>query len=135
MAAELTALANSLISIAAQNLGVKLGFDEKSVEWLDGYIQRIRLNVDEASIEGLSNSIGAFLGECVIANYGGSWRQSDDGAWGVFFDEKNAIFPFAKAQKQIMNGHEDSILSMYTMIPLVFNKSHDAERVVAPERG
>jgi hypothetical protein len=47
---RLTALANSLISIASKNLGVELAFDQRSVEWLDGYIERIRLTLDEPSI-------------------------------------------------------------------------------------
>ncbi len=51
MSAELTAFANSLVSIASDNLSVKLAFDEESVEWLDGYIERIRLTLDETSID------------------------------------------------------------------------------------
>src|SRR3989442_10736871 len=101
MAAEIKALANIVISTASEMVGVQLQFDKASVEWLNGYIERIRPNLDQASTEGFANSVGAFLGECIIANYGGVWRQSDDGTWGVFFDEKNAVFPFAKAQKQL----------------------------------
>ena len=122
MPEEFTALANTLIATASETLGVRLAFDSDSVKWLDGYIQRIRSGIDESQIQGLSNTIGAFLGECIIANYGGSWRQSEDGSWGVFFDDKNIVFPFAKAYKQLSSGEDDSIFSMYEVIPVVFNR-------------
>jgi hypothetical protein len=122
MPAEFTALAKTLIATVSETLGVQLTFDSDSVKWLDGYIERVRSGMDESQIHGLSNTIGAFLGECIISHYGGSWRQSDDGSWGVFFDEQNIVFPFAKAYKQLANGHEDSIFGMYNIIPVVFNR-------------
>lgn len=76
---------------------------------------------------GLTTSIGSFLGECIIANYGGQWRESE-GSWGVFFSERNdrsAAFPFNKVRKQLLNGADDSILSFYDVIPIVFDKSHE----------
>jgi len=79
MPKEFTTLANTLIGTASDKLGVQLTLDSESVKWLDGYIERIRPGMDESQIQGLSNTIGAFLGECIIANYGGSWRQADDG--------------------------------------------------------
>ena len=126
MSAEITNLANSLIKTVSEGIGVNLRFDRESVEWVDGYIERIRPNLEGSFIEGLSNSIGAFLGESIIAKYGGEWRQSEEGAWGIFFDEKNAVFPFSKVEKQFVNGPEDSILSLYNIIPVVFGKSDDA---------
>ena len=120
---EIKKLADNLISHISEALGVHLKYDRASVKWIDDFIERIRPHVDADSIEGLSNSIGAFLGECFIANYGGGWRQSDDGAWGVYFDDKNAAYPLAKVQKQLLNGHEDSILSFYTIIPIVFDRA------------
>ncbi len=122
MPAEFTALANTLIGTLSETLGVQLTFDSDSVKWLDGYIERVRSGMDESQIHGLSNTVGAFLGECIISNYGGSWRQSEDGNWGVFFDDKNVVFPFAKAYKQLANGKEDSIFGMYNIIPVLFNR-------------
>ena len=122
MPAEFTALANTLIATVSETLGVQLTFDSDSVKWLDGYIERVRSRMDESQMHGLSKTIGAFLGECIISNYGGSWRQSDDGNWGVFFDDQNVVFPFAKAYKQLANGNEDSIFGMYNIISVVFNR-------------
>ena len=130
MSAEFTALAKTLIATVSETLGVQLTFDSDSVKWLDGYIERVRAGMDESQIYGLSNTIGAFLGECIISNYGGSWRQSEDGNWGVFFDDKNVVFPFAKAYKQLAYGKDDSIFGMYNIIPVVFNP----EQIVGSER-
>jgi len=49
-----------------------------------------------------------------------------DGDWGVFFDDSNAAFPFAKVQKQFQNGIDDgeSILSFFDVIGLVIVKKN-----------
>lgn len=127
MEEQIKDLAQKLISTLSERLGVHLKYDRASVEWVDGYIERVRLNLDESSMAGLTNSIGSFLGECIIVNYGGQWRESE-GSWGVFFSERNdrsAAFPFNKVRKQLLNGAEDSILSFYDVIPIVFDKSHE----------
>lgn len=124
MEEQIKHLAQNLISTLSEKLGVNLKYDRASVEWIDGYIERIRPNLEEPTIAGLSNTIGAFLGECIIANHGGQWRNSE-GGWGVYFDEENAAYPFAKAQKHLVNGSEDSVLSFYDVIPVVFGKSEE----------
>jgi hypothetical protein len=127
MEEKLKDLARSLISTCSETLGVNLRYDRASVEWLSGYIERIRPHLNESSIDGLVSSIGSFLGECIIANYGGEWRESE-GTWGVFFSEsndRNAAFPFNKVRKQLLYGMEDSILSFYDVIPVVLGKSRE----------
>jgi hypothetical protein len=117
-------LAQNLVATLSEMLGVKLKYDRASVEWMDGYIERVRPTLDKSSVDGLANSIGSFLGECIIATHGGTWREAD-GTWGVYFDEENAAYPFAKAQKHLLNGSEDSILSFFDTIPIVFSHSSD----------
>jgi hypothetical protein len=102
--------------------GVNLTFDRESVAWTDAFIERLRPAIDETMIRDLSVTMGAFLGECIRTSYGGEWRRNEDGDWGIYFDDSNAIFPFAKVQKQFQNGSEDSILSFYEIISLVFFK-------------
>ena len=119
MEEQIKILAHNLISTLAEMLGVNLSYDRASVEWLDGYIERLRPTLDESSVNGLANSIGSFLGECIIANHGGVWREAH-GTWGIYFDEENAVYPFAKVQKHLLNGAGDSILSFYEVIPVVF---------------
>jgi hypothetical protein len=126
MEQKFKSLSSHFISTVARDTGVELTFNRTSVAWTDDFIERLRPAIDETLMEGLSISIGAFLGECVRASYGGEWRQSEDGAWGVYFYDMNAAFPFAKVQKQIKNGREDSILSFYEVISIVLLKSNDA---------
>jgi len=119
-------LSSHFIATIARDSGVELSLDRTSVAWTEEFIERLRPVIDETLMDGLSSSIGAYLGECIRASYGGEWRQSEDGAWGVYFDDLNAAYPFAKVQKQLRNGIEDSILSFYEVIPIVFLKSNDA---------
>jgi hypothetical protein len=119
-------LADNFVSTAARDSGVSLRFDRASVAWTDEFIERLRPAIDESLIDGLSVSIGAFLGECIRASYGGEWRRSEEGDWGVYFDDMNAAFPLAKVQKQLKSGREDSVLSFYEVIPVVLLKSNDA---------
>ena len=112
-------LAEKFIAVMRSELGVELDYDEASVEWADGYIGRVRASVSEDSVAPISNLIGSFLGECVIANYGGRWRETENGT-GVCFDEDNCVFPFAKVQKHFLHGEGDSILSFYKTIGVLF---------------
>lgn len=102
--------------------GIDFGYTQESVEWLEGYIERLRSSGEFESVEmkdKLTSVFGSFLGECIVRCYGGTWRQHEEG-WTVAFDDNNVAFPFAKVAKQIDNGREDSIASFFTMIPIVF---------------
>lgn len=104
--------------------GIDFGYTQESVEWLDGYIERLRSSGEFESVETkdkLTSVFGSFLGECIVCCYGGTWKQHEEGEWWcVAFDDKNRVFPFAKVAKQMDYGREDSIASFFTMIPIVF---------------
>jgi hypothetical protein len=123
---QLRGLSEKFIAVMRSQLEVELGYDEASVEWADGYIGRVRPSVSEDSVVSISSLIGSFLGECVIANYGGRWRETGDGV-GVCFDESNCVFPFAKVQKQFLHGEGDSILGFYRTIGVVFKDFINAD--------
>jgi hypothetical protein len=116
---QLRGLAEKFVAVMRSELGVELSYDEGSVEWADGYIGRVRPSVSAESVESISSLIGSFLGECVIANYGGQWRETENGT-GVCFDGSNCVFPFAKVQKHFLHGEGDSILGFYKTIGVVF---------------
>jgi hypothetical protein len=122
--AAIRANAALVASSAKDRLGQELAFDEQAVRWLDGYIQRQHEAGDPASRDGLVNTLGSFLGECIIRSFAGEWAQVD-GSWCVRFDERNAVFPFAKVAKQLENGSADSVLSFFTFIPIVFRFEAD----------
>ena len=104
-------------------LGSRFGYNRESVEWLDGYIDRLRDSgefKEEEQLNNLTINFGCFLGECIRAAYGGAGRKHDV-AWGVFFKDSSGAFPFSKVRKQLENGSAggDSILSFYDLLPRI----------------
>ncbi len=115
----LEANAELVLSLARERLGQNIGYDEPGVKWLDGYVQRQYENTDLTHRMGLVDTLGSYLGKCIVETYGGSWVRVD-GVWSIVFDEKNWASPFSKVEKQLTNGAEDSVHSFFTVIPLVF---------------
>ncbi len=100
---------------------LELQFDAESVKFIEGFIERNKRGFDKEEIKGLINSLGSFLGQCIIINYGGRWQvDEDNGSVAVVFDDNNKAYPFAKVSKQFDNGLEDSVYSFYSVIPTVF---------------
>jgi hypothetical protein len=103
--------------------GIDFGYTKESVEWLEGYIERLRNSGEFDNVETknkLTSVFGSFLGECVVRCYGGRWKLHEAGVWCVAFKEDQAAFPFAKVAKQIDNGIEDGISSFFNVIPTIF---------------
>jgi hypothetical protein len=121
MVDRIRANAELVVSVAARQLGEAVWYDEAGVRWLDGYIQRQHEQGDPANRDGLVSTLGSFLGECIVRTFGGEWDEVD-GSWCVRFDDRNGAYPFAKVAKQLDNGAEDSVLSFFTAIPVVFRR-------------
>ena len=97
---------------------VNFGLNRESVAWVEGFIERHRArpDFDSTTVNNLVKTLGSFLGECIIANAGGSWRWSDeDQTWSVAFSDNSKAFPFVKVSKLFAKGLEggESILSFY----------------------
>lgn len=110
--------------------GIDFGYTQESVEWLEGYLDRLCNSgqcESQETKERLTNVFGSFLGECVIRCYGGRW-QRHEGVLGVAFDDQNLVFPFAKVAKRLDNSPEDSIASFFTTIPFVFKNLPNSVR-------
>jgi protein-S-isoprenylcysteine O-methyltransferase Ste14 len=116
---RIRANAAMVVDVARDQLGEDVGYDEAGVRWLDGYIQRQHEQGDPAERPGLVNTLGSYLGECIVRAHGGEWAQMD-GAWGVRFGDADAAFPFAKVAKQLDGGAGDSVLGFFTAIPAIF---------------
>ena len=98
------------------------GYNAESVAWLDAFIERQRVRpefADAGAAERMSQTLGSFLGECVVRCHGGEWREVD-GSWAVDFGGGNAAFPFNKVRKQFANGAGDGVNSWFESIPLIF---------------
>jgi hypothetical protein len=115
---EYRTTAENVVSQLREDLGVELKYDEPSIEWLDGYINRIRTQVNKESYLGLATALGAYVGETIIATYGGTWAYFEGvNQWGIRFDDGNGAFPISKIYKQLEDGEFDSVLSFFTMLP------------------
>ena len=90
--------------------GIDFGYTNESVEWLEGYIERLRNSGESDNVEAkdkLTSVFGSFLGESIIRCFGGRWKQHESGMWCVAFNDEDMAFPFAKVAKQMDNGLED----------------------------
>jgi hypothetical protein len=119
---ELVDLIKKNAQLVVDQLGrlsdVNFGLNRESVAWVEGLIvrHRARPDFDSTIVNNLVNTIGSFLGECIIANAGGSWRWSDENeTWSVAFSDNSHALPFVKVSKLFANGLEggESILSFY----------------------
>lgn len=119
MVDRIRANAELVVTVVAKQLGQSISYDLEGVRWLEGYLQRQHEQKDGSLHDGLVSTLGSFLGECIRRNYGGEWADWE-GSWCVRFDEQNAVFPFAKVRKQLEFGAEDSVLSFYKVIPVMF---------------
>ena len=113
--------AEVLIKHFASHLDVELGYNSDSVKWLDGYIDRNRMEIKEETKDKLIDIFGSFLGECIKKEFGGNWTFSENG-FGIELPNKAMAFPFNKVSKQFLNGSEDSIYSFFTAIPFIMSE-------------
>lgn len=114
LAKQLTELA-----LTAKNK-LNIEFNDDGVKYLEGFIERVKSQFSKEDSDGIINTCGAFLGQCIIENYGGKWMYDENNQIVVSFGEKNNVYPISKTRKQFENGLDDSIYSMYSIIPLVF---------------
>ncbi len=110
---------SNLAYITKTKLGIN--YNNDGVKCIEGFIERTKSYFPKDQWEELSYSCGAFLGQCIIENYGGKWSQDENGQFCIEFNEHNKVYPFSKVSKQFENGLEDSIHSLYIAIPTVFN--------------
>jgi hypothetical protein len=104
--------------------GIPFEYDEASVEWLDGYIDRMRGQFGDEPGR-LSQVLASYIGESIRRKYGGRWVDVD-GSIGVEIRTDFIVFPFNKVDKQFENGPEDSALSFYRSIPVLLDHARTA---------
>ncbi len=68
-----------------------LKYDLASVKFLAEFIEQNKSNVKKDNLNKLINSYGAFLGECVIENYGGSWKKMRMKYWSLFWKQGHSL--------------------------------------------
>jgi hypothetical protein len=124
MREQIKANAELVIQELRSTSGMDFGYNKESVEWLEGYIERLRLSGQfqvEETKHKLAGCFGSFLGECIVRCYIGVWTQHD-GIWCVAFNDDNVVFPFGKTLKQMENGLEDGIGSFFRGIAVLYDE-------------
>jgi hypothetical protein len=113
-----------VVSVAAKEVGTSIGYDQVGVEWLNGYIQRQHEQGDPGERNGLVQTLGSYLGECIVHSLGGEWASAN-GTWAIRFDAGNAAFPFAKVRKHLDRGADDSVLGFYKSVAVLFRTTEE----------
>ena len=131
MKEKLLANAELVRSVAQEELGTEVGYDEAGVRWLDQYIDLQRVAASTSTKERLPNTLGAYLGECVRQSFGGDWIADKEQGWAMQITDRLTVFPFNKVRKQLANSQGDSVLGLFTSIPALL-KRPDADAAPAP---
>lgn len=102
-------------------LGPRFGYNAESVQWVEGFIEKMRSSPDGKEItDQLRSVLGSFLGECIVVVYEGKWKLTPNG-WAVDVGGNAVAYPFNKVHKQLQNGVAagDSILTFFTAIAAI----------------
>lgn len=102
--------------------GIAFDYDEASIEWLDGYINRMREEFD-GEPGRLGQVLASYIGESIRRKYGGRWVEAEYGI-GVEIRPNFVAFPFNKVSKQFENGQEDSVFSFYQSIQPLLDEAN-----------
>ena len=122
-------LARHFVRVIYTELDVTLQYDLAAVRTLDAYIEQVRPNYSAETVPpGLVQSIGAFLGACIVATYGGRWASDDDNEWGLALPVAGGdiwVYPFNKVYKHFAAGAEHSVRVFFEAIPELLNPKRD----------
>lgn len=103
--------------------GMEMAYGMESLAQLDELIGGIAGKVDEATRRSLVEMNGAFVGEAIIAMYGGCWIEDSDHGLGVRTGGGLKAFPFNKVAKLVDSGEFDSVASFARAIPFIEQQS------------
>jgi len=100
---------------------LKIEYDLDGLLAIELYIKK---EFEEKSREEVLNSnlvslFGSFLGETVIANYGGQWAFDPENRLYVEFDSENGVYPISKMRRYFEEGNQESFVNFYQDIPLL----------------
>ena len=133
--------AQSLISNLGPHSGISpFGYNAASVAYLDGFIDRQGQGIRSSpqAIENFVSMAGAFLGEAVIATYGGEWQQNESGICIRIQarDQYHLVMPFQRIQNRLLKGTEYSLAYFFsTAIPQIVSGSASSGPPPLPSQG
>lgn len=100
-----------------------LTYDEASIEWLEGYVQRNKHVFSEEGRYGVAIAFGFVLGEVMIRTIGGQWEYDEKfQEWLVVIgDPVGKANPIGKAYKLLSDDFQ-SMVSLLRITRLVKEK-------------
>jgi hypothetical protein len=112
--------AQRFAEVIAANAG-PAEYGDEMIVFVDQFVEGTR-PVDPELLDQYVTLIGAVLGESIIATFGGAWVATEEG-WAVRFDERSQVLPFERARKHLNDGADESVLTLFRSIPLVFEQA------------
>lgn len=96
----------------AKDAGRELELDESGVEWAEQYVAAVRPVESPDQLRVQSALVGSYLGEALIAVYGGEWSDAD-GEWAVDLGERGRVHPFRVTEAQLRDGSGQSVIEVF----------------------
>ncbi|HEU5402253.1 MAG TPA: DUF3806 domain-containing protein [Terriglobales bacterium] len=136
--------ANSAVEHARKHWSTELDFSPRSIEDVELILARMHESIPRRFYEKvykrgptpdqmatLSLAYGAYLGEVIRREFGGTWRKEDvngEPAIALVFDPKNMLFPVGKVWKRLHNGSEDNVCRFYEIYSEMLRKQLKGEQ-------
>jgi hypothetical protein len=139
-AADARKYADRGVKLAADKLGVKLDFSVESLGRVDKVMTKWHDEGETSeSMPTTVYAFGCYLGEVIIKNHGGAWRETagtpDREKFGapVVLDLPGGVVcnPLGKAAKLLDNGEEDNFVFFYQTVTTL-HKGGKAEPAQSP---
>ena len=92
-------------------------FDAEGVAHLANFIEAQRPQLPAAQREQVATALGCFLGQCLVAVYGGEWAKGPDGSTGVGLRERFFFNPFHLVNQQLNEGERASVAAFFASVP------------------
>lgn len=112
------------VSMAEKLEGVNLDYSPNSLKSVDEII--LKFHMAGKKPEDMQRAIivlGCYVGEVMIRNLGGKWEMPNEKAraigfifMGVKTKKENFTFPIEKSFKRLINGSEDSVFHLYSVV-------------------
>lgn len=136
--------ANSAVEHARKYWSTELDFSPRSIEDVELILARMHDSIPRKIYEKLykrgptpdqmatiSLAYGAYLGEIIRREFGGTWRNDDvngEPAIALVFSPQTKLFPPAKVWKRLNRGDEDNIRTFYEFYSEMLRKEREQQK-------
>ncbi len=90
-------------------------FDLRNLQVLDEFVESRRDGMLATLKEPLVETMGSFLGQAIISEYGGRWVVTEVGT-GVQVVPGLVVYPYNKARKSIFEGDGEAMAPLFVFV-------------------